>query len=257
MGGIPSKPTAAKRRELAAQGLDPDAPLAVTMVDLDFYTVGHDKLSGGQRILVNWCDGYFYGMMVQTGRKLLAHTGLPEQKWYPPRTMEGLPAPASEFATPEKTKAAESVVQPMFEKLFLGPSQGQLDDIFTSDAVFYFNPYGIGFAQNSSVAVDRVLRPLLWDAFSNKRIDFDMAFCEAHVCGAHGKIVGKHVGEFMGVAPNGNAQQVNLRFGCHLVLAQEEQSSELKIRDGYCLFELLGALLDMGRNLVIEAQAAV
>jgi len=254
--GIPSKPTVAKRRELAAQGLDPDAPLAVTMVDLDFYSVGYDKLSGQQRILINWCDGDFYGMMVQTGRKLLTHTGLPEEKWYPPRTMEGLPAPASEFATPEKTTAAESVVQSMFEKLFLGPRHGQLDEIFTSDAVFYFNPYGIGFAQNSSVAVDKVLRPLIWDAFSDKAIDFDMAFCEAHVCGAHGKIVGKHVGEFLGVVPKDDAPLVNLRFGCHLVLAHEEHSAELKIRDGYCLFELLGALLGMGRNLVTEAQAA-
>merc|ERR1712050_20158 len=97
-------------------------------------------------------------------------------------------------------------------------SRPQLDEIFTSDAVFYFNPYGIGFAQNSSVAVDKVLRPLIWDAFSDKAIDFDMAFCEAHVCGAHGKIAGKHVGEFMGVVPKDKASEVNLRFGCHLVL---------------------------------------
>jgi hypothetical protein len=253
--GIPHTPTATKRQELASLGIDANAPIPMTIVDLDFYHVGHDTNSGEQRILYNWCDGDLYGMMVQTGRVLLKPTGLPQGVWYPPRTMEGIPAPFSEFATPEKTREASAEVEAIFQKLFLGPASADdeeqyLKDLMTSDAVFYFNPYGIGFADKPATIVDQVLRPLIWEALSGKRVDFDMAFCESHVCGAHGQIVGNHIGDFMGVASK-NKPEVHLRFGCHLILVK---TPVMKMKDGYCIFELLGAVLEMGRNLVEEAQ---
>jgi len=244
--GIPQRATEAKAKEL---GISPGDPYPVTIVDQDFYLVDYDENSGEKRILINWCDGDLYGIIVQSGRVLLDHVDLPQGIWYPPRTMEGIPAPFPEFVDHAKTREADAVVASLFNSIFLGYDFDS-KDVFSKDAVFYFNPYGIGFADSPENIVNMVLKPVIWDSLSNRKIQFDAIFCESYICGAHGNIIGTHVSPFLGVPHEETT--VKLRFGAHLLLVKDD--GILKIKDGYCLFDLIGAAYQMGRNLVAEAQ---
>ena len=310
-GGLPSTrrgPPAAPRDVdlLYGQKL---LPLKILTTDLDFYTVGVDKKysNNGLGILYNSCMVDVYGMMVQTGRRLL-HVALPvsEDKPFVNRLNEhhgrfaggGAPTPWPVAAHPGETEATSKVFPNLMHRLLLAPSSENpcppsserdsskrtscgssgsvFRDIFHIDGVLHMNPFGLGAAESAD-DVDALLDAVFGAAFTSKRVQLvgnkqerlNSGFCEGRVCAAHGFLQTQWVGPWLGMAP-GQGGEVRLRFAMHLNLQPEDVGTSAsdagersergapgytyRIKDAYINVDLPSAALQMGRDLVLEAQ---
>merc|ERR1712070_675238 len=116
----------------------------------------------------------------------------------------------------------------------------------------YANPFGVGMANGREDIVNEILLPVYSKPFGtgNRTIEFDQAFCEGLICGAHGYL--------SGVVPAGNSflgyqvseeKELRIRFGAHFVLDEK-----MRFRDIYALADILSAFDTLGRDLIKEAQ---
>jgi hypothetical protein len=244
-------------------------------VDLDFYHLGPDK-NGEQRILYNWCMMDLYALMVQTGRRM----GIPkpqkleEGKWYPPRTMTGIPAPTSEFVDVWTTRATNNNIVVRVLQLFLSgcddssvlkfgatsysPSYfrklqaGPTEKLFTDDVILYGNPFGIGMAHGQEDIISEVIQPVFVQPFGDRQINFDKIFCEGLICGAHGHIKGTMAPgkTFLGYEVS-TPKVLDVRFGAHFVM--DSAHADL-FKDVYILIDVLSAFDSIGRDMIQESQ---
>lgn len=227
-----------------------------TIVDLDFYKVGTNA-DGDFRILYNACIADLYGMMVQSGRRLLnrfwinGYGGkklyLPEGLYYPPRTMSGIPAPNSKYVDPEDTEKNLILFKQMLKNGTHGISP------FTQDVVLYANPYGIGMARGE-LQVINTLDKLFHTPFETGKKGIDTSadnfvlVCEGPMCGVHGywyaeNQTGKWLGQMNKFGPH---TPVRLRFSIHANFVGD------RVKDMYLMFDIPQCMKQMGRDLFKE-----
>lgn len=68
--------------------------------------------------------------------------------------------------------------------------------LWNADMVWY-GSHGFGFAENKEQYNAHFIAPLR-QALSDRRIELDLIVCEGKICGAHGYLVGKFMGTFLG-----------------------------------------------------------
>lgn len=289
MKGIPNEPTEAKKQELRKlHGSDYNVsqPLLVTLVDLDFYAVGPSARAGGQlRILYNWCMMDLHALLHVTGRDMgiVPRARLKQGLWYPPRTMQGSPAPFSEYTDPAVTEVTNQIIRArVLQMLARGKYPASQDTIawngrrilanpsieggefFTDDAVMYANPQAVGAAFSQADMLNEVLAPLFHEPFvattgPSFEVRLDQVFCEGFICGAHGYVHGvpDEGTKFLGydvskipMPPGKSHRELSIRFGIHIVMDE----ATLLFRDIFCLVDVLNAFDSMGRDIISEAQ---
>merc|ERR1712046_453113 len=219
-------------------GSIPATQLPVTISDLDFYRLGTDG-----KIAWNGCMADIYGIMVQAGYRLLPKPVLPEGLLYAPRNMMGIPGPVSEFVTQTDTAHSKKVVMESLNRDWVLGSPAL--EHWSDDASF-FGSYAIGMAKDRGLFVRHVQAPFM-AAFSNRSVDVDVMVCEGKICGIHGHIKGLHVAPWLGQQPMAIPKEVSLRFGMHWSL-----DDNFKVLDHYATFDVVSAMLQMGRDLFAE-----
>lgn len=234
----------------------------VTISDLDFYILGDDG-----KIAWNGCMADVYGIMVQAGYRcvsqssfLLPHNAtilrlfacrllpkppLPEGLLYAPRNMLGIPGPVSKYVNPADTEPSRAVMLAALHEDWVEGTPALRH--WSEDAVFY-GSYAIGMAKDRALFRQHVQAPFI-AAFSNRSVTVDVTVCEGRVCGAHGHLKGLHTGSWLGQPPASPPREVSVRFGMHWCLDQE-----FKVLDHYATFDVVTAMLAMGRNLFAEIQ---
>jgi len=220
-----------------------DPPAQLLVVDLDFYIVNAEG-----RIQWNGCMVDSYGIMVQSGHRLLPAPSLPEGLLYPPRSMAGLPAPMSSYVDPSTTPRSLALVNQALEDDWIEGSQGL--EAWSEDLAFY-GPWGIGMARGKAQLRGAVLGPLL-AAFSNRSFSVDSMLCEGMICGMYGHLRGLHVAPWLGQPPASGPKAVSIRISLHFNI----DGAAWKILDAYCLMDIPGAMGQMGRDLFAELNAS-
>jgi len=210
----------------------------VTISDLDFYVLNDDG-----KIQWNGCMADIYGIMVQAGYRMLPKPVLPEGRLYAPRNMAGIPGPVSAYVNQDDTAPSHAVMMAALEQDWVVGSTALKH--WSADAAF-FGSYGIGMAKNSALFIQHVQQPFV-SAFANRSVEIDVTVCEGKVCGAHGHIKGLHVAPWLGQPPVSPPREVRVRFGMHWNLDEDFQ-----VLDHYATFDLVTAMLEMGRDLFAE-----
>jgi len=222
-------------------GTIPATHAPVTISDLDFYILNDEG-----KIAWNGCMADIYGIMVQAGFRLLPKPVLPEGRLYAPRNMMGIPGPVSAYVNPHHAAPSHDVMMDTLERDWVRglPTLAH----WSEDAVFY-GSYGIGMAKNRQLFVQHVQEPFV-AAFANRSVAIDVTVCEGRVCGAHGHIKGLHVAPWLGQPPMSPPIEVSVRFGMHWNLDEQ-----FKVLDHYATFDLVTAMLEMGRDLFKEIKS--
>jgi len=207
----------------------------VTIWDLDFY----DLDSEGTRIAYNWCLIDFVDLMRQLGYQVLPKPALPEGVFYPPKAMDGIPAPLSRLADPMDAEIAKAMIINLINWDFVegdGPSH-----LWSEDMTWYGSA-GFGKASNKQEYEEHILKPLR-EGISERYLDLDVVNCEGRYCGIHGYLSGKHTGVWLGEEPTN--LQINLRFGIHWRLNVAEGTVE----ECWAMFDLPAAFIGININL--------
>lgn len=218
-------------------------PAKLLVVDLDFYIVNAEG-----KIQWNGCIVDSYGIMVQSGHRLLPAPHLPEGLLYPPRSMAGLPAPMSSYVDANVTQQSLALVRRALEADWI--DGGQQLTAWSDDLAFY-GPWGIGMARGKQQLRDFFLAPLL-AAFSNRSFAVDSMLCEGTICGMYGYFRGMHVAPWLGQPPASMLNRVSIRISLHFNIDE----STWKILDAYCLLDIPGAMKQMGRDLFAELKSS-
>ena len=170
------------------------APVRVRICD--FYRMEDDKIA------YNWMMLDVADFMRSSGRRVLpAAAALPDEgTFHPPRAMDGIPAPLSAYSSPEASQASKAVAT----ALLAAEWEGQADSahLWHVDEMLFYGPSGVGLARGFAQYRSHVLAPR-WAAFGGARQHFelDSLVCEGAFCGAHGYLVGPHVGCYLGEWP--------------------------------------------------------
>lgn len=193
----------------------------------------------GTKIRINWMMLDMVDLMLQAGHRVLPKPVLQEGWVQPPQTMDGIPAPYSAFVNPQDTMEAKKLVTEILE------SEWQLQNAsgaFWAPGLIWYGPIGFGVARGVDEYLTHFLKPL-HAAFATVDLQVEVLTCEGKFCGAHGYFHAIHVGEWLGQAATN--KKVSLRFGMHwhVDLAQK------KVVEGYAMFDLPAAFLQMGVNL--------
>jgi hypothetical protein len=101
-------------------------------------------------------------------------------------------------------------------------------DLWHPDMLFY-GPAGVGMAQGYEQYATHVLAPL-HAAFADRRFELDVVACEGAFCGAHGYMVGRQVGCYLGQWPK-SAEPVRIRVGMHWHVVDG------RAKDGYAFYD--------------------
>jgi len=218
-------------------------PAQLLVVDLDFYIVNAEG-----RIQWNGCMVDSYGIMVQSGHRLLPAPDLPEGLLYPPRSMAGLPAPMSSYVDPIVTPRSLALVRRALKVDWIEGSQ-QLEA--WSEDLAFFGPWGIGMARGKEQLRRSILGPLV-AAFSNRSFSVDSMLCEGTICGMYGHLNGLHVAPWLGQPPAPVQKAVRIRISLHFNIDEVAW----KILDAYCLMDIPGAMRQMGRDLFAELETS-
>merc|ERR1711973_62253 len=207
----------------------------VTIWDLDFY----DLDSEGTRIAYNWCLIDFVDLMRQLGYQVLPKPALPEGVFYPPKSMDGIPAPVSRLANPRDAEIAKDWIASLLNWDFVegnGPSH------IWHENMTWYGGAGFGMASNKDEYEEHILKPTR-DGLSNRALDLDILNCEGSYCGAHGFLSGDHSGVWFGEEPTD--LRVNLRFGIHWRV----NVAEGVVEECWAMFDLPAAFSGININL--------
>ena len=130
----------------------------------------------------------------------------------PPNSNDGVPAPISAFTPPESRAASRATVNELLAiewaagdgRVARGGSArlGESRPLWHAAEMRFYGPSGVGLARSYDEYVAHVLGPI-WAAFADRRFEVDVISCEGAYCGAHGHLVGTHVGCYLGEWPRG------------------------------------------------------
>merc|ERR1711973_731245 len=207
----------------------------VTIWDLDFYKLDEE----GTRIAYNWCLIDFVDLMRQLGYQVLPKPALPEGVFYPPKSMDGIPAPLSRLADPRDAEIAKDWIASLLNWDFVegnGPSH------IWHENMTWYGGAGFGKASNRAEYEEHILKPIR-DGLSNRALDLNVLNCEGSYCGAHGYLSGDHSDVWFGEEPTG--LRVNLRFGIHWRVNIEAEVVE----ECWAMFDLPAAFIGLDINL--------
>eukprot|EP00421_Protoceratium_reticulatum_P001904 CAMPEP_0168365644 /NCGR_PEP_ID=MMETSP0228-20121227/4824_1 /TAXON_ID=133427 /ORGANISM="Protoceratium reticulatum, Strain CCCM 535 (=CCMP 1889)" /LENGTH=338 /DNA_ID=CAMNT_0008378431 /DNA_START=51 /DNA_END=1064 /DNA_ORIENTATION=+ len=189
--------------EFAGVPAPPGAPL-IKIKDQDFYTMKDGK------IFYNWCMIDLAAVLLQGGYQVLPPAPLPNGIDYlPPRAMDGIPSPDSNYVDPHAAARAAVVFESMIREDLV--EQHALARWWAEDMV-WCGPGGIGEARSKQQYVTHFLRPL-HAAFPAPKLQLDKLVCEGNYCGAHFHLIANHTGTWLGQPATG--RRVSLRFGVH------------------------------------------
>jgi predicted ester cyclase len=220
----------------------------IKIKDLDFY-IFKDKL-----IHYNWCMVDVVAIMQQGGYDILPPAPLPNGiNYFPPRAMDGIPSPDSQFAKKEDAEKARKAFMQMLKEDFVEKSSAAR---WWADDMMWQGPAGIGDAKNSEEYVRHFLTPL-HSAFPDAKMEIGSMDCEGNYCGALFYIVGKHTGAWLGQSATGRL--VRLKLGMH---ARIDLSLDVKgcgqcgqMADAWVQLDIPEAFSQMGVDLLARAAA--
>jgi len=225
----------------------PGAPL-IKIKDLDFY-IFRDR-----QIHYNWCMVDLVGILQQGGYQVLPPAPLPNGIDYlPPRAMDGIPSPDSNFVDPSAAALAMVPFQGMLQEDLVEQS---IAARWWMEDLLWCGPAGIGDAKSIGQYVTHFLKPL-HEAFSSPRLEMDSLVCEGQYCGAHFHLLAKHTGTWLGQPATGRL--VSLRFGIHARINLGEMVDGCgtcgKIIDSWAQLDIVKAFAQMGVDLLARARA--
>jgi hypothetical protein len=144
-----------------------------------------------------------------------------------------VPAPLSAFTPPETREASRAVALQLLEAEWSLQGDGAAArassrDLWHPDMLFY-GPAGVGMAQGYEQYATHILAPL-HSAFADRRFELDVVACEGAFCGAHGYLVGKQVGCYLGQWPK-SENPVRIRVGLHWHVVDG------RAKDGYAFYD--------------------
>merc|ERR1711915_50934 len=207
----------------------------VTIWDLDFYQIDDE----GTRIRYNWCLIDFLDLARQLGYQLLPKPALPEGIFYPPRAMDGIPAPISRLANPEDAIIAKEIIRSLLDWDFV---LGTKPSPFWAQDMVWYGGTGFGMASSKEEYEEHILGPLR-SGISDRHLELNVLSCEGRYCGAHGYIVGNHSNQWLGEPPTN--MQIKIRFGIHWRIDVAEES----VKEAWAMFDLPAAFYGVGIDL--------
>lgn len=199
---------------------------------MDAYNVVNKKITH------NWMMMDLLDLMRQSGVHPLPVSPLPQGRDYPPRAMEGIPAPISSYVDDAETEASIHVVRAQLAAEWAGDSEDMAH--WTEDMVWY-GPVPFGMAQGKAEYKAFFLQ-LLHDAFADREVSLDMMTCEGKFCAAHGTFSGVHVGTWLG--HEATQQRLQLNFGMHWHVEGKH------ILESWAIFDLPRMFLQLGVDLL-------
>jgi len=205
----------------------------VTMRIYDFYQMR------GDIICYNWMLLDLVEVMYYAGFRVLPKSKLREGWVQAPAAMDGIPAPISRLVNPEDgPKAKKMTVEVLVHDIVEGNGPS---DLWTSDMTWY-GPFGIGMAKNKEDYETFYLEPFR-NAFSDRQLEINILSCEGVYCGVNGFIHAKHTGPWLG--EKATNLPMKIRFGFHYRVDLVNN----RIPEGYALFDIPGAFIQVGINL--------
>jgi len=208
---------------------------------------------GDDKIHYNWCMVDIVGIMQQGGYQILPPAPLSHGiNYLPPRAMDGIPSPDSNFVQPEDTEMARKAFRQMLEEDFIKQSTASR---WWDYRMMWCGPAGIGDAQTPDEYVQHFLRPL-HAAFSGVKLNFGSLDCEGKYCGALFYLEGKHSGAWLGQPATG--RHVAIKFGMHVRFDLSLEVSGCgqcgRIADAWLQIDIPGAFAQMGIDLLGRAK---
>lgn len=202
----------------------------------DYYKMAKSASDGPFQIQTNYMMLDIPDLCRASGRRVLPHAAaLPDDGAFAPsRVIDGVPAPISAFVSPEERTASRAVVDKLLSLDWaLGPPKDMLSSLGTAGrqvdhrnikasralwatGMTFYGPSGVGLASSYDEYSAHVLGPM-WSAFAQRRFELDVIACEGGYCGAHGHLVGTHVGCYLGAWPSTPLKpaEVRMRVGLH------------------------------------------
>jgi len=193
------------------------------------------------------------GIMQQGGYQILPPAPLPHGiNYLPPRAMDGIPSPDSNFAKPEDAEKARKAFRIMLEEDFVKQSTAAR---WWADDLMWCGPAGIGDAKKPEEYVQHFLVPL-HAAFPKPKLRIGSMDCEGNYCGALFYLEGTNTASWLGQAATG--RHVELKFGMHarfdLGLAVTGCGDCGQIVDAWVQIDIVGAFAHMGVDLLRRAK---
>jgi len=182
----------------------PKSKPIIKIKDLDFYIFKDGTFE------YNWCMVDVVAIMQQGGYEILPPAPLPNGiNYLPPRAMDGIPSPDSNYVKPEDTELSRKAFKQMLEEDFVQKSSAAR---WWADDMVWDGPAGIGDATSKQEYLQHFLAPL-HSAFPDAKLDIGSLDCEGNYCGALFYIVGAHAGTWLGEAATG--RPVRIKCGMH------------------------------------------
>lgn len=225
----------------------PDHSPLIYSKDLDFY------IFEGDMIAYNWCMIDVVSILQQGGYQVLPKSPLPGGVHYlPPRAMDGIPSPNSQFVDPSDAEVARQYFTQMLQEDF---KYGSQELRFWAEDMYWCGPGGIGEARSRDEYLRGFLQPL-HQAFSNPSLEVNITVCEGNYCSAHFYFVGDHTGTWLGQAATGHRVAIRVGFFARFQLKPSVDGCVDcgLITDAWAQMDLPAAFLMMGVDLMERAR---
>jgi predicted ester cyclase len=188
-------------------------------------------------MMIDWAD-----VLRRVGRPVLPPAVLPEGLFLSSSANDGVPAPLSVVAAQRDSAAAKVVAAGALEDCWVGDAPAE--KWWNADMTFY-GPGGIGLAKNISEFQEHVLNPYK-SAFTDRKLDAKMVFCEGNYCGSYGHLTGRHVGTWVGqLASN---LTLSVRYAMHWRVVDD------KVHEGWAIFDFEGMFRQLGKDFWAAAR---
>jgi predicted ester cyclase len=226
----------------------PKSQPLIFIKDLDFYILKDGK------IWYNWCMVDVIGILQQGGYHVLPPAPLPNGiNYLPPRAMNGIPSPDSQYVNPGDAEVARKAFRHMLEEDFVKQSRAAR---WWADDLQWCGPAGVGDARSPDEYVQHFLVPL-HAAFPQQKLEIGSSDCEGNYCGALFYLVGYHKGTWLGQPATG--RRVVLKFGMHARIDVEQEVDGCgrcgRIVDAWVQLDIPEAFSQMGVDLLGRAKA--
>jgi len=220
------------------------APVSKPVVrirDWNLYAIHENRIS------YNWCMVDIVDIVQQGGYHVLPPAPLPEDGLFPPpNSMDGIPAPNSNFVNISHTKEAAKVFGRMIQEDFVAHEAMAMS---WSAHMVWYGPAGIGTARGRSEYIHHVLG-MMRESFSAPMLHWDGLVCEGLYCGAHFHLKVNHTGCWLGLPATGRIAR--LRFGMHARLSLEP--SGYLVQEAWVQLDIPAAFSQLGVDLLSRAR---
>jgi predicted ester cyclase len=219
----------------------------IKIKDLDFYIIKDKK------IMYNWCMVDLVAILQQGGYHVLPRAPLPGGiNYLPPRAMDGIPSPDSEFVKPGDAERARHVFKQMLQEDFV---QQRTAARWWAEDLMWNGPGGVGDARHPKEYVRHFLVPLHM-AFPRPKLQIGSLNCEGNYCGALFYLVAKHEGAWLGEQATGHIVTLKLAMHARVDLAKEVEGCGTcgQIADAWLQLDIPEAFMQMGTDLLARAK---